>query len=219
MKRFTGSLAALATAATVFATALPATATAETAAAAKPKERSLVSVLTSDGNKFDRNKQDYDIVTEAALAVVGAKPDSAVGVLADGSTRVTAFVPNDQAFRLLVKDLTGKSFHSEKRIFTKLVKVAGVDTIEQVLLYHVVAGQKINSKKVLKANGAKVTTAQGAKIGIRIKKNEHGRTVIKLADRDRNDANPRVILSQVDINKGNKQIAHGINRVLRPIDL
>ena len=28
--------------------------------------------------------------------------------------------------------------------------------------------------------------------------------------------NPRVILSQVDINKGNKQVAHGINAVLLP---
>ena len=36
-------------------------------------------------------------------------------------------------------------------------------------------------------------------------------------DRDPNARNPRVIAP--DINKGNKQIAHGINRVLRPLDL
>lgn len=209
MKRFTGSLAALATAATIFVVA-PAT-----TANAAPKERSLVEVLTSDGNHFDKNKRDYDIVTEAALAVVKAKPSSPVAVLADGSVKATAFIPNDQAFRLLVKDLTGKTYKSEKRVFNRLVKLAGVDTIEQVLLYHVVAGAKINSKAALKADGAELTTAQGGTIKVRVTK----KPAIVLVDADRNDRNPRVILSQVDINKGNKQIAHGINRVLRPIDL
>src|SRR5690606_4613663 len=114
----------------------------------------------SDGNHFDRNAGDFDIVTEAALAVVAAKPNSAVGVLADGSVRATAFAPTDQAFRLLVKDLTGKTLRSEKRIFNTLVRVAGVDTIEQVLLYHVIAGKKLTSKKVLKANGTRFKTAQ-----------------------------------------------------------
>ena len=213
MKRFTGSLAALATAATVFVAVAPAT--AETAA---PKERSLVKVLTSDGNHFDKNKRDYDIVTEAALAVVKAKPGSAVGVLADGSTRVTAFVPNDQAFRLLAKDLTGKTIKSEKKIFKALVSAAGVDTIEQVLLYHVVPGATINSKKVLKSNGAELATAQGGTVKVNITKVK-GKPRIKLLDADPNNRNARVILSQVDINKGNKQIAHGIDRVLRPIDL
>ena len=42
---------------------------------------------------------------------------------------------------------------------------------------------------------------------------------ISLWDKDRNSRNARVILSQVDINKFNKQVAHGIDRVLRPIDL
>ena len=40
---------------------------------------------------------------------------------------------------------------------------------------------------------------------------------IKLLDADRNDANPRIV--DRNINKGNRQIAHGINRVLRPMDL
>ncbi len=213
MKRFVGSLAALATAATLFSVA-PATA----AQAAKPKERSLVSVLTSDGNRFDKNAGDFDIVTEAALAVVAAKPDSAVGVLADGSVRATAFAPTDRAFRLLVKDLTGKKLRSEKRIFNTLVKVAGVDTIEQVLLYHVIAGKKLTSKKVLKANGARFKTAQGKNVRIKIR-HKHGTPVISIVDQDRNDRNARVILKKVDINKGNKQIAHGVDRVLRPINL
>ncbi|WP_310526492.1 hypothetical protein [Nocardioides sp.] len=40
-----------------------------------------------------------------------------------------------------------------------------------------------------------------------------------LIDAAKNDRNPRVRVAAKNINKGNKQIAHGINRVLRPIDL
>ena len=40
---------------------------------------------------------------------------------------------------------------------------------------------------------------------------------VTIKDLSKTSSNARVI--QVDINKGNKQIAHGINRVLRPIDL
>src|SRR5690606_34095560 len=107
---------------------------------------------------------------------------------------------------------------NEKKLFEALVEVAGVDTIETVLLYHVVPGSTLTSGKVLKANNAKVTTAQGGKIKVKVGKNHEG-PVIKLVDRDRNDRDPRVVLSAIDLNKGNKQVAHGIDRVLRPIDL
>ena len=42
---------------------------------------------------------------------------------------------------------------------------------------------------------------------------------ITLKDKDRNDQDPKVVLEALDLNKGNKQVAHGIDRVLRPIDL
>ena len=180
-------------------------------------EDSLAGLLTSDGNTFDKNKNDFDIVTEAALAIVGAKPDSPVALLADGTQRLTVFAPTDQAFRLLVKDLTGQTIKSEKKIFEALVDLAGVDTIETVLLYHVVPGKTLTSKKVLKANGAKLTTAQGGKVKVQVKTKP--RLSITLKDRDRNDRDPKVVLKALDLNKGNKQVAHGIDRVLRPIDL
>lgn len=180
-------------------------------------EDSLAGLLTSDGNTFDKNKNDFDIVTEAALAIVGAKPDSPVALLADGTQRLTVFAPTDQAFRLLVKDLTGQTIKSEKKIFEALVDLAGVDTIETVLLYHVVPGKTLTSPKVLKAKGSKLTTAQGGKVKVKVKMKP--RLSITLKDRDRNDRDPKVVLKALDLNKGNKQVAHGIDRVLRPIDL
>lgn len=186
-------------------------------AQAAPGETSIAEVLTSDGNTFDRNAADFDIVTEAALAVLGAKPDSKVGLLADGSQRATVFAPTDQAFRLLAKDLTGKTIRSEKKIFNTLVAAAGVDTIETVLLYHVVPGKTLTSNKVLKANRVRLATAAHKPIWVKVKKRPSLQIILR--DRDRNDRDPRVILGAIDLNKGNKQVAHGINRVLRPIDL
>ena len=192
-------------------------ATAPAASAKAVGEESLAGLLTSDGNTFDKNRNDFDIVTEAALAVVGAKPGSPVGILADGTKRATVFAPTDQAFRLLLEDLTGKTVKSEKKIFDSLVELAGVDTIETVLLYHVVAGKTLTSGKVLKADGARLTTAQGGKVKVDIRKKPS--LSITLKDRDKNDRDPKVILKAIDLNKGNKQVAHGIDRVLRPIDL
>lgn len=187
------------------------------AAQAAPGEDSLAGLLTSDGNTFDKNKSDFDIVTEAALAIVGAKPDSPVALLADGTQRLTVFAPTDQAFRLLAKDLTGKTIKSEKKIFEALVDLAGVDTIETVLLYHVVPGKTLTSNKVLKANGAKLETAAGATIKVKVRMKP--KVSVTLKDKDRDDQDPKAVLSALDLNKGNKQVAHGIDRVLRPINL
>jgi len=192
-------------------------ATAPAASARAAGEDSLAGLLTSDGNTFDKNKTDFDIVTEAALAVVGAKPDSPVALLADGSKRLTVFAPTDEAFRLLAKDLTGKTIKSEKKVFDALVELAGVDTIETVLLYHVVPGKTLTSNKVLQANGAKLTTAQGGKITVKVTTKPS--TSVTLKDRDKDAQDPKAVLKALDLNKGNKQVAHGIDRVLRPIDL
>ena len=115
--------------------------------------RSLAKVLTSDGNRFDRNWGDYDIVTEAALAVIKAKPNSPVSVLTKGKVPVTAFIPNDWSFRKLAKDLTGTRFTTERQVFNALAGL-GIDTIETVLLYHVVPGATIDSKTALGATGS-----------------------------------------------------------------
>ncbi|MFN8194532.1 MAG: fasciclin domain-containing protein [Nocardioidaceae bacterium] len=203
-------------------TLVAAGASAPAQAAAKPQpklgEKSLAAVLTSDGNRFDKRGRDYDIVTEAVLAVLAAKPDSAVGVLTDGSVRLTAFIPNDYSFKVLVKDLTGHWPTSEKAAFDTLVSAVGVDAVEQVLLYHVVPGATITSKTALGADGAELDTAlAGSSFTVHVI--YPAIPVVQLEDGDSNDVDPLLNPNQLDINKGNKQIAHGILLVLRPIDL
>ena len=193
---------------------------ASPAGAAAPHDRagtrSLAAVLGQDGTELDKNWQDFDILEAAVLTVVGAKPSSPVALLTDGSVRLTAFLPTDEAFRDLVGDLTGKKPATEKKVVSQLLSLADVDTIEAVLLYHVVAGKTLTSPKVVAAakQGTKLVTAQGGKVKVVNRKGN-----ITLVDRDPDLADPVVILAGVDVNRGNKQIGHAIDRVLLPIDL
>ena len=200
-------VAALGAAAVLGATALA----AAPAANAADGETSIASVLKVGQAKFDRDFTDFDIVTKAAEAVLAAKPDSAVKVLADGSVALTVFAPTDQAFINLASALSGTKVKTEAAAF-KAVAGLGIDTVEQVLLYHVVPGATLLSQDALKANGAKLKTAEGQNLGVRVTSHP----AIILIDRAPKLANPRVILDKVDINKGNKQVAHGINGVLLP---
>ena len=209
-------LGVIATTLGLAATAAVAAAPAATASGTAPGTRSLAAVLTSDGNRFDRNWYDYDIVTEAVLAVLANKPASPVGLLTDGTVPLTAFIPNDRAFQVLAYDLTKKWPTTEEKTFDALVAAVGVDAIEQVLLYHVVPGAAITKKAAVNANGAVLTTAQGATIKVQV----YSRylPIIELGTRTQRRQpvpNPRAL----DINAGNTQIAHGIVFVLRPLDL
>ena len=181
--------------------------------AASTGTRSLATVLAADGNHFDRNWSDFDIVDRAVHAVLANDPQSPVAVLADGTKPLTAFLPTDRAFRTLVVSLTGERKATERGVW-RAVKKLGIDTVETVLLYHVVPGATITYRQALHANGAQLTTAQGGVIRVRVVDGQ-----VRLRDRDPNAANPTVIRADKNINRGNKQIAHGINRVLRPVDL
>lgn len=209
-RRTTRTLAAGLTAAALAATAL----VAAPAQAAPKGSTSLAEVLAADGNRLDRNWDDFDIVEKAVHAVLDARPDSPVAVLADGDTALTAFVPTDRAFRRLVHDLTGDRKARERGVLRAVTSVADADTLEAVLLYHVVPGATITYFQARNADDARLETALGAKVRINVVDAK-----VRLKDRDRDDLNPQVIRSLKNLNKGNEQIAHGINRVLRPIDL
>lgn len=192
--------------------ALVPTVVAAPAANAGFGERSLAAVLLADtvgGNpSFDRKGTDFDILTAAVLLVLDEKPSSAVSVLTDGSVKLTAFLPTDNAFMRTGADL-GLTGSSEAELAGAYVSALGVDTIEQVLLYHVVPGIRINSTTAAASDDAVLPTALGQTIKVNV--NENG---IFLRDKATALINPKVQI--VDINKGNLQIAHGIGRVLIP---
>ena len=203
--------AVAATAATALAGGVLAVAPAQ---AAPRGTTSLAEVLAADGNRLDRDWDDFDIVEKAVSAVLEAKPDSPVAVLADGDTALTAFVPTDRAFRRLVHDLTGDRKTRERGVLRAVTSVADPSTLEAVLLYHVVPGATITYLQARQADGVRLTTALDSKIRVNVVRGD-----VRLEDRDRDDLNPQVIRGAKNLNKGNEQIGHGINRVLRPTDL
>jgi hypothetical protein len=194
---------------------------APTAGAEAPP--SLASILLADGDEFDRNPYDFDIVTQAVLTVLEAKPGSPVGLLTQGDVELTAFIPNDRAFQVLVGDLTGRypgGFFkvNEPKVF-EAVEGLGVDTVEDVLLYHVVLGAPIDSATAVSVpfNTPLDTALDGAQF--RVRPVVPAFKWVVLNDNDPNDADPFLVPSKLDINQGNPQIAHGIAFVLRPADL
>ena len=198
--------------------AATATVTAAPGAQAAPdnteraRTTSLADVLAADGHHLDHRWGDFDILDKAVMTVLREKPDSPVAVLAQRNVRLTAFLPTDVAFWRLAKTLTGRTPRTERATFRAIVKAAGVDTIEAVLLYHVVPGKTLGARRILASDGRKLTTAQGGTVTVRVR-GKH----VALVDADPDVRNPRVIAT--NINKGNPQIAHAINRVLLPIDL
>lgn len=199
-------------AAAVGAAALIGIAAVGPAAQAADGTTSLATVLKVGQAQFDMDYADFDILTKAAETVLKAKPNSNVKLLADGNTALTVFAPTDKAFMKLASALAGKPVTTEQAAFDAVAGL-GVDTVEQVLLYHVVPGKAILSQDALKAQGAKLKTAVSGKV---IKVRVTGKPSIVLGDYAPKLANPSVILTKVDINKGNKQVAHGINGVLLP---
>ena len=180
----------------------------------------LSDVLLADGDTFDNNKWDYDIVTQAALWVIdetGGNTD--VALLTQGDVALTAFIPRDIAFYRLVEDLTGTWPASEADAFA-VVGSLGVPTVEKVLLYHVVPGATIDSAAALQADGVDLATADGGNtFMVNVVNRSNGGFGIRLVDNDPDLRNPWVAKSQLDINAGNMQIAHGIGRVLIPVNL
>jgi hypothetical protein len=117
----------------------------------------------------------------------------------------------------LVREITHRrALPTERQAFTAVAGL-GIDTVETVLLYHVVPGATIDRRTALRSDGAALTTALGPAVTVDVRRYWGWFKQLRLIDADTNDRNPRGV--RFDINKGNRQIAHAIDRVLRPIDL
>lgn len=171
---------------------------------------SLAQILLSDSKKdaangFDRNPNDFDIVTQALLLF----PDLVDAASNPGD--YTVFLPTDYAFRLLVKDITGTKVFKESDVFAAVASL-GTDTVKTVLTYHIVPGARVDYRAATKSDGAALKTLQGNSITVDVQ----GKNRVVLMDGDPDLRDPRVIIPNIKASNG---IAHGINRVLIPVDL
>lgn len=186
---------------------------------------SVLDVLEADGNTItnDGNWYDFDIVEAVARAVVGAKGvnGTTVAALANPDAALTVFAPNDRAFQVLAYQLTGKWYWTETGVVNGILAKLGtgaVDTLESVLLYHVVGGKAtFADAKAAVLAGKSFTTVLGPTIKPRY---YSWINTLVLVDKDTDDANPWVINSKRNILTSNgKSIIHGIALVLRPVNL
>lgn len=191
----------------------------------------VLNVQPSSGvGGFDRNFYDFDILREAAEAVLRAKPNSPVGLLASDAA-LTAFIPNDRAFQVLERSLTGSWEKRERKVFTGILAAVGtlvpqdqvINVVEEILLYHVYAEGAVGSETVLGLKGAPkadrtLTMANGGDVTLNVLVSDPRFPVVFIADQDPDALDPTLVRSKLDITAGN-QVAHGISLVLRPLDL
>ncbi|MBW9119609.1 fasciclin domain-containing protein [Microbacterium trichothecenolyticum] len=157
-----------------------------------------VAVAASGGGTPDDNPWDYDILVQAVLAT------GLNGALADTSKTYTLFAPNDRAFLRLVTDLTGTAPASEADALAAITSTFTGEQIANVLLYHVVAGQKLGFVQIVTAGS--LTMANAGVVEPR---------GIKLRDETPALADPRLVVWAINIPATNGVI-HTIDRVLVP---
>ena len=213
------ALAALGIAAA--ASVLASTVSVGASAKVDPKTLSIADVLLADdagsgqANVLDRNWRDYDLLTAAVLAV-GAS--DLVPAAANKSAALTVLAPNDQAFRLLAHDLTKKPMRNEQQVLDALlaVEAAAPGTIKAVLSYHIVPA-KLGPAAVLASDNVSVTSLGGGTFTVDVINRRAA--FVQFVDGDPNARN--AFLNKINVGGGElaNGFVHGVDRVLRPLDL
>jgi hypothetical protein len=204
----------------VAAAALIGSVTTASAASASspPPQPTLAEILAAQGPIGDGNWYDFDIINGVVGQILAANPDSPLALAADpNSPKLTAFLPNDRAFQALAADLYGWWYWwaDESKVASALLAKIDIATLEFVVSYHVHVGL-IDSATALRVPwGTKVPMLAGG--DIKVYPLRFFKTAF-LGDNDRNDIDPFLVPSKLDI-KASNGIAHGISFVLRPVDL
>lgn len=173
-------------------------------------DTSLADVLGADTSGPENPRvadgSDFDLLAFAVDRVLTARPASPVGVLADPEQALTAFLPDDDAFLASLEAALPGRIPTEKAAGGRLRSAFTVAELEQVLLDHVVLDATLVSEQVLASDGAELTTAGGSTLTVQV-----DGTTVRLLDADGQVA---ATVTAVDVNRGQVQVAHVIDRVL-----
>jgi uncharacterized surface protein with fasciclin (FAS1) repeats len=192
----------------------------------------LVAVpATADEDPFtivdavQANDGEFDVLEAAVLAVEGAGVLPAATLLSTEGA-FTVFAPTDKAFEKLAEDLSGLDFDSDDEVIGWLVGNLPIETIAAVLAYHVVDSAvvpfAVDSATVVTLDAApmllKDADDENTTVGIFTPGKAKAFRSIQFVDNDPDARNPKLVKGLFDIEVDNG-IIHGIDRVLRPIDL
>lgn len=156
-----------------------------------------VVLAVSGDSGFDHRSRDFDILREALVATDLV---DAVATTDD----INVFAPNDRAFRRLARQL-GWEGRGEESAFGFLAENVGVDTIADVLLYHV-GTERLSVWDLFRTTD--VTSLLGPEVTL---KN------FRIIDADTDDRNARITFPwYVPASNGSIVV---VDEVLRPIDL
>jgi serralysin len=143
---------------------------------------------------------DFEMLV-AALDAAGL-----VGAVADPDASLTVFAPTDAAFVALARDL-GYPGTDEAGALGFLVGALGIDTIRNVLLYHVAAGE-YDARSLIRARSVTPLFDAAGPIGVQ---------GVNLRDAARGLRDPQFrVNGQINTANG---IIHPINRVLVPLNV
>lgn len=176
-------------------------------ASAEPGDRSLVDFLAADSG-FDKNAQDFDVLDRYVRVMSRRHPDGELRYIADGDRRATMFLPTDLAFSRLVRSVTGRTPTSERATW-RAVRDLGLFNVEDRIVYHVVLDRTINRNGLLAARGTRIDVLSGGNVAVYVR---DGRVVMGDDNLDARNA----VVTASNVNRGNKQVAHAIDRVMRP---
>ncbi len=168
--------------------------------------------IVTPAGSFNNNGADFNILSEL---VRFAKLDTTITTL----RHFTLFAPDDNAFRRLAKNVGGFKRGTEKEVLDALVKVvtagvmvggvrvAGVDLVKAILLYHVVKFPV----------GSGVVLGHAARIPTMARKSIISPGTGELVDKAVDIPNAKVIKADLMVENG--VTVHVINQVLIPVNI
>ena len=171
---------------------------------------SLADVLAKDTsgpeNPHHADGSDFDLLSFALERVLAARPGSPLGALADPQRALTAFLPDDDAFAAALRAGKRGRVPNEKAAAARLRWTPPAE-LERLLLDHVVLDATLTSADVLGADGTELTTAGGSTLTVRVDGDR-----VRLLD---DDGRVAATVTAVDVNLGQVQVDHVIDRVLK----
>lgn len=170
-------------------------------------------VVNANGDGFDHNAWDYDILLAALQFAQDNGSVPFVDLVSDPANDFTVFAPRDGAFYKLAiaLDLIDPHPYNEEAIVTALAGI-GVEALTNILLYHVSSGTTSAADLIAlsKEGSSVVTLLPDQTIDVSVRRNRW----IQLIDGNQDLRNPWVTRAR-DIEAENG-IIHTINRVLIP---